>query len=140
MRNNIICWAVHKVFPLNWSNWRAKTIVKRWQKWAKTNANLPTTHTHTERRLLEHTETRLYRYMNLLAKHVGKALLLANVVAVAGTCPELVFCDLNKIVLNKFECYMHAHNLPHTRTRTLTHPHARKYTGFGCMAAVSPNK
>lgn len=80
--------------------------------------------------------------MNLLAKHVGKALLLANVVAVAGTCPELVFCDLNKIVLNKFECYMHAHNLPHTRTRTrtLTHPHARIFTGFGCMAAVSPNK
>lgn len=78
--------------------------------------------------------------MNLLAKHVGKALLLANVVAVAGTCPELVFCDLNKIVLNKFECYMHAHNLPHTRTSTLTHPHARIFTGFGCMAAVSPNK
>lgn len=77
--------------------------------------------------------------MNLLAKHVGKPLLLGNVVvAVAGTCPELVFCDLNKIVLNKFECYMHAHNLPHTRT--LTHAHACTYTGFGCMAAVSPNK
>lgn len=84
--------------------------------------------------------------MNLLAKHVGKALLLGNVVVLAaaadvvvtGTCPELVFCDLNKIVLNKFECYMHAHNLPHTRTAyTRIHSH----NGIGCMlAAVSPNK
>lgn len=81
--------------------------------------------------------------MNLLAKHVGKPLLLANVVAVAGTCPELVFCDLNKIVLNKFECYMHAHNLSHTRAPTHTHAcsHTRTHIRIGCMlAAVSPNK
>lgn len=60
-------------------------------------------------------------------------LLLANVcsclcfsifvVVVARTCPELVFCDLNKIVLNKFECHMHTHNLKHTHTHTHTRRH-----------------